>query len=151
MATLNLNEIDFPYIKIVRFINSPNEGIAKSNRKTGEVIINKFYFDRLKDAHKYFVLEHESGHIKYDTRDELLADKYAMEQYLKTGHSIREGVKALTEHLDRNNPVHILRAWKNYQRALDFDYANNRKKSLKQMFADKADANNNKILSYGIL
>ena len=151
MAILNLKTIDFPYIKSVRYINDPNEGIAKSKRSTGEVVINKYYFDKLKEAHQYFVMEHESGHIKFDTRDELKADKYAMDQYAKTGHDLREGVKALTEHLDRNNPVHILRAWKNYQRALEYDYTrNNDKKTIKQLLQDRDDHLKNKLLNYGI-
>jgi hypothetical protein len=143
VAILNLKTIDFPYIKNVRYINTPNEGIAKSNRRTGEVIINRYYFDRLKEAHQYFVLEHESGHIKYETRDEFKADRYAMERYIATGHDVREGVKALTEHLNRNNPVHVLRAWKVYQQALNKDYAYSTNKPVKQAIADYKDRYDN--------
>jgi hypothetical protein len=126
VETLNNNLlIDLPQIKSLRFINSPNEGIAKSRRSTGEVVINSYWWRRLPKEHRIFVLLHEAGHIEHDTVDELLADKYASDLYLKMGYEPEESVKALTQHLNRNNPVHIARAWAQYKRALEYDYRKN--------------------------
>ncbi len=112
---------DFSLFSSVRFENDPKEGIAKSRRSDGELVINKFYWNQLKPEHKFYVLAHEEGHIKYNTRDEFRADEHASEIYCAAGLSLRESVKALSEHLDRNNPVHIERAWRQYQRALQYD------------------------------
>ncbi len=127
MATLNksIETFNIPYITSVRYINDPNEGIAKSRRSTGELVINKYYFFRLPKEHQLFVLLHEAGHIAHNTRDELTADKFASDVYLNAGFPISESVKALACHLQENNPVHIARAWAQYQRALEFDYRQN--------------------------
>jgi hypothetical protein len=117
VANLNFKHIDLPYIKSVRFINDKNDGIAKSMRSTGELVINQYYWHQLPPEHQYFVIQHESGHIARNTRDELKADEYASARYFEAGLSLRESVKALAGHLDKNNPVHVLRAWKQYQRA----------------------------------
>lgn len=121
----NILGYDIPYIKTVRFISNPAEGIAKSRRSTGELVINRYYFDDLPDEHKLFVLLHEAGHIGLNTVDELAADKFASDLYLKAGFPISESVKALAEHLNDKNPVHLARAWAQYQRALQWDYRHN--------------------------
>lgn len=126
MATLNnLDTFNIPYITSVRYINNPHEGIAKSRRSTGELVTNKYYFFRLPKEHQLFVLLHEAGHIAHNTIDELTADKFASDMYLNAGFPISESVKALACHLQENNPVHIARAWAQYQRALEFDYRHN--------------------------
>jgi hypothetical protein len=120
---------DFPHFKKLRFINDPKEGIAKSMRSTGELVVNKYYFLKLKPAHQFYILAHEEGHILYNTRDEMKADQHASDRYFETGRqSISDSVKALSEHLDRNNPVHIARAWAQYQRALKYDWMKNKNK-----------------------
>ena len=116
---------EFPYFKTLRFIDNKKEGIAKSMRSTGELVINKYYWKNLKEEHKFYVLAHEEGHILYNTRDELKADQHASERYFLRGFKLSESVKALGEHLDRNNPVHIARTWLQYQRALQYDFEKN--------------------------
>lgn len=116
---------DIPFITSVRFINTPNDGIAKSRRSTGELVVNRYYFDRLPDEHKLFVLLHEAGHIGNKTVDELTADQFASDMYLNAGFPISESVKALAANLIEDNPVHVARAWAQYQRALEYDYRRN--------------------------
>lgn len=140
---------DFPYFKTVRFISAPSEGIAKSKAATGELVINNFYFKHLKPEHQYYVLAHEEGHIKFNTRDEIEADEWASQKYFKAGYKISESVKALSEHLDRNNPVHIARAWLQYNRALQYDYVHNKNKKAFRKSYDNADTLRNKLLNAG--
>lgn len=110
----------------IRFINSKDEGIAKSRRSTGELVINKYYWPHLKDEHKFFILAHEEGHIINNTRDELIADEYASKKYLAAGFKLSESVKALSQHLNTKNPVHLARTWAQFQRALKHDYQENK-------------------------
>ena len=137
---------DFPHFKTVRFINNPNEGLAKSMRSTGELVINKYYWDQLKPEHQFYVLAHEEGHILYNTRDEMKADQHASEKYLLSGRPISESVKALSEHLDRNNPVHIARAWAQYQRALQYDWEHNKNKKSYRAHYESDDEIKRKLL-----
>jgi hypothetical protein len=109
----------------VRFINTPLEGIAKSSPRTKELVINMHYWPRLKKEHQFFVLAHEEGHVVLKTRDEMEADDWAAKKYFEAGYKLSESVKALSEHLDRNNPVHIGRAWLQYNRALQYDWQHN--------------------------
>lgn len=108
-------------------------------RSTGELVLNKFYWDQLKPEHKFYILAHEEGHILYNTKDEFKADEHASERYLETGHSVREAVKALSDHLDRNNPVHIARAWAQYQRALKYDWEHNHFKNSYREHYESSD------------
>ena len=136
---MDISKAEFPFFKKITFINDPKEGLAKTARSTGELVINMHYWPKLIDAHKYFVLCHEEGHIKFDTSDELKADDWAAERYFKSGLPISESVKVLTEHLDRNKPVHIARAWMQYNRALKFDYQKNHNIKAYRKFYDTED------------
>ena len=137
--------MEFPGIKKLTVINDPKEGIAKSKRSTGEVVINQYYWRRLKPEHKIFVLCHEEGHIVHNTRDELLADEYASKKYLDAGYSIYESEKALEESLDRTNPVHIGRIWAQYNRALKYDWLKNKNKKAYRDHYDSADTVRTKL------
>ncbi len=138
---------DFPLFKTVRFMNSETEGIAKSKASTGELVINMRYWSKLKKEHKFYILAHEEGHIKFSTRDEMLADEWASKKYFKAGFKISESVKALSNHLDRNNPVHIARAWLQYNRALQYDWENNKNKKAFRNEYETAQTIKNKVLN----
>lgn len=140
--------LNFPYFKKIRFVNDPKEGIAKSKASTGELVINKFYWNKLKPEHKYYVLAHEEGHMQFNTRDEIMADDHASAKYLAAGYSITESVKALSEHLDRNNPVHIARAWAQYNRALKYDWEKNKNKKSYRADYDTPDEIREKIFKH---
>jgi len=146
-----INKIDFPYFRKVRFINDKSEGIAKSQRKTHELVINLYYWKQMKPEHKFYILAHEEGHIFYDTRDELEADEYASKKYLNAGLKISESVKALCEHLDRKSPVHIARAWAQYQRALKFDYEHNHNQKAFRQHYESADLIKRKLQPHGTI
>lgn len=144
--------MDFPYFKILTIINDPKEGIAKSRRDIGELVINKYYWRQLKEAHKVYVLCHEEGHIFYNTVDELKADDYASKKYLEAGYPISESVKALSEHLDRSNPVHMGREWAQYNRALKYDFEkNNNKKAFRSHYesSDEIRSELQKMVQHG--
>lgn len=127
VAILNSNylNIELPGVKSLKFFSDKNEGLAKTKRSVGELVINLYYWNKLKPEHKFFVVAHECGHICCDTKDELVADKFASDLYLKTGLSLTESVKALSNYLNVDNPVHIARAWAQYQRALRHDWEKN--------------------------
>jgi hypothetical protein len=65
----------------------------------------------------YFIMLHELGHLKKQTKNELEADKWAHEQYLKEGGSLKESVYSLTDLLNYNKPEDMLRAKAQLQRA----------------------------------
>jgi hypothetical protein len=124
-GTIDINKVDFPHFTSVRFVNDKKEGIAKTQRFTGELVLNLFYWNQLKPEHQFYILAHEEGHIFYKTEDELKADEHANEKYMQAGLPVTESVHALSDHLDRNNPVHIARAWQQYQRGLQYDWEHN--------------------------
>lgn len=82
---------------------------ARVNRRSGELQINTPVFDKLTPEAKRFVLLHEEGHWVLQTRNELAADKYAFSKYVDEGHSLKAGVKALTQVLT-NSPGHLVRS-----------------------------------------
>ncbi len=99
---------------------------AATNRKTGALYINIPYWEHLPFEHKLYVLLHEEGHIVHDTSDEFLADKYAFEQYVKMGYSLTEAVYALSKVLTLTTDEHIERIERQLNRALIFDFENNK-------------------------
>ncbi|GEM_PF-6425636 len=128
-GTIDINNVDFPCFTSMRFINDKKEGIAKSQRQTGELVLNLYYWNKIKPEHQFYILAHEEGHILYNTEDEMLADQHASERYMAAGFSITGSIKALEDHLDRNNPVHIARAWAQYERSLQYDWQHNKNKA----------------------
>ncbi len=145
----DINKIDFPYFTSLRFINDKKEGIAKSQMYTGELVLNLFYWSKLIPEHKFYVLAHEEGHVFYDTNDELEADSHASKRYLKAGLPIGKSITALSEHLDRNKPVHAARAWAQYQRALQYDWEHNKNKKAYRRHYDNANDVKIKLLNNG--
>jgi hypothetical protein len=145
-GTIDINKVDFPYFSEVNFINNKKEGIAKSNIYTKELVLNLFYWQKLKPEHKFYVLAHEEGHIFFKTKDELKADEHASERYMAAGLPITESIHALSDHLDRNSPVHIARAWMQYQRALQYDWQHNKNKKAWRTHYDTKDEVKQKLL-----
>jgi hypothetical protein len=141
-----MQNVHFPFFKKVRFINEPKEGIAKSRASTGELVINMHYWNKLKPEHKIYILCHEEGHIKFDTRDEMEADDWASKKYFYLGLPISQSVQALSSHLDRNNPVHIARAWLQYNRALKYDFQTNKNNSAFRKVYETAESIKQKLL-----
>ena len=143
--------VDLPGIKYVRFINDPGEGLAKTRRSVGELVINLYYWNKLKSEHQFFVVAHECGHICRNTTDELIADKFASDLYLKTGLSLTESIKALSDHLNHGNPVHIARAWAQYQRALKHDWQQNGNSKTYRRYYDSVNDVKQKLYNNGAI
>lgn len=112
----------FPSFKKVTFLYEPSKGVARTNIRTREVIINTAKWFTIPFEHRFFILAHEEGHNLMNTKDELEADKYAYDKYEKYNFSNTEAVRALQLHLDTFNPVHEARIWQQYQRALKNNY-----------------------------
>lgn len=145
-GTADINRVDFPYFSKVTFINDKKQGLAKSNIRTEELVLNLFYWHKLKPEHQFYILAHEEGHCIYDTKDELFADEHASQRYFAAGLPLSESVKALSAHLDRNHPVHIARAWLQYQRALQHDYEHNKNQKSYRPHYDTIAEVKNKLL-----
>lgn len=144
-------KITFPTFKKLRFINTSKEGIAKSRVSDGELVLNLYYWKKLKLEHKFFILAHEEGHQLYNTRDEMEADDHAFKKCVAAGIKLSVAVKALGEHLDRNNPIHIARTWVLYQTALKYDYQINKDKNSFRSHYDSANDIKLKLEKNGIL
>ena len=112
----------FPTFKKITFLWEPSKGVARTNIRTREVIINTAKWYSIPFEHRFFILAHEEGHNIMHTKDELEADRYAYEKYEKYNFSNTEAVRALQLHLDSFNPVHEARIWQQYQRVLQNNY-----------------------------
>lgn len=88
---------------------------ASINRETGVMFVNPKY--KLNRDQWYFIMLHELGHLKKKTKNELEADKWAHEQYLKEGGSLKQSVYALTDLLNYNKPEDMARAHAQLRRA----------------------------------
>ncbi len=97
---------------------------ARVNRETGEMFINRERWRKLPKAHRMFILLHEAGHATLNTKNELLADEYAFNNYADMGYPLSESVKALTRILPFDKPGHRIRAEEQMKRALIFDRYN---------------------------
>jgi hypothetical protein len=71
------------------------ESPAAVNRETGVMYVNPAF--KLTQDQWYFIMLHELGHIKEQTKDELKADAWAHKQYLKEPKSLKQSVFALTD------------------------------------------------------
>lgn len=92
---------------------------ASINRETGVMLVNPKY--KLNADQWYFIMLHELGHLKMKTKNELEADRWAHEQYMKEGRSLKQSVFALTDLLTYNKPEDMQRAYAQLQRAQEKD------------------------------
>jgi len=89
---------------------------------TKDLIINKDRFPKLPKFTQKFIIEHEKGHLLYDTDSEELADKHALHSLYKTeNRSLKKSVKALVDILPEDNKrIETL-----YNEALNLDKGGN--------------------------
>jgi hypothetical protein len=59
--------------------------IAKVNRKTGVLYLNRRIWEGLPSDQKEFVLHHENGHLQLRTNDEFKANAYAVSKFSPAG------------------------------------------------------------------
>jgi hypothetical protein len=94
---------------------------AAVNRRTGVMLINSSALNNMSRDQLFFIMLHEMGHLVLQTSDELAVDKWAHQQYLRTGKSLKQSVYAMTQQLNFSSPEHYERAQLQLQRALSFD------------------------------
>lgn len=71
---------------------------ARVDVRSGVIEINDARWRTLSDAEKSFVLQHEVGHYKEHTLDEVKADQYALRQLaLRKPYSLRDYLNAVNE------------------------------------------------------
>lgn len=99
---------DLSSISFVDYLRGDNP--ATVNRRTGEMYISAKIWRTMTPDQRLFMLLHEQGHVVLQTTNEFKADRYAFEQYIRTGRSLKQLVSALTHFLDSTNPEHIQRA-----------------------------------------
>jgi hypothetical protein len=111
------------------FNNVRYEGFAEMGKNpasvemgTKDLILNKDTFPRLPKFTQKFIVEHEKGHLLYDTDSEELADAHALQSLYKTERkSLKKSIKALVDFLPENDPrIETL-----YNKALEIDKGEN--------------------------
>ena len=83
-----------------------------------ELILNRDRFPFLPNFTQKFIVEHEKGHLAYNTDSEELADAYALKSLYKSEHkSLKKSIKALADILpEENKRIESL-----YYKALNLD------------------------------
>ena len=102
-----------------------NSSVARVNRDTGELYINKKMFAKIPPIRRKFILFHEAGHATLNTSDEKAADDFALKAMLDQGESLTEILKSLTCVLAYNKPSHYDRTGVMFNKLRDYDYNNN--------------------------
>lgn len=67
----------------IKYVNDANF-VAQVNHDDNSLLINETIWQHLNDDVKQFILWHEEGHLKLDTRDEFEANGYAIDKYVKS-------------------------------------------------------------------
>lgn len=95
---------------------------AKVNRRTGVMYLSAKDMKGLPVNYRFFIMLHEMAHVVLQTTNEEEADAWAFQEYAKRGHSLTDGVKALTRVLNDKNPEHAWRMYQQLERAKKYDY-----------------------------
>lgn len=104
---------DITQIKYAELGDSP----AAVDRETGVMYVNPDFEGKLDEDQWYFIFLHELGHLKKQTKNELIADEWAHKQYLKEGRSLKKSVFALTDLLPGTKPEDLERVKRQLKRA----------------------------------
>ncbi|MCO5232853.1 MAG: hypothetical protein LC105_05425 [Chitinophagales bacterium] len=113
----------------ISFVDSlRGDNPATVNRRTGEMYVSAKIWKQMTPDQRLFMMLHEEGHVILQTTNEFEADRYAFEQYIRTGRSLKHLVSALTHFLDSTNPEHIQRAQSLLAMAIKHDRLNKKKK-----------------------
>ena len=105
---------------------------ARVNRKTGDIYISAWHFKQISPVYQKFIIYHEQGHYLFQTKDEKMADEFAMMKMIKEGYKLSDIAKAITHVLSQTRAHHgrklnVL----NHIRIYDYLF-NNNKKALKK-------------------
>lgn len=108
--------------------------VARVNRDTGELYVNRGMFNKLPVAYRKFILFHEAGHATLQTSDESLADEFALKAMLAQGESLTAILKSLTYVLDYKKPSHYARTLNVFEKLRNYDLTvNNNNNVLKPL------------------
>lgn len=107
-------------------IDSWGESPAKVHRPTGTMYINKDYIGKLTEDQWAFIIAHEAGHVKENTRNEFRADELASQKYFEQKRSPKNSVSALANVLHFKHPSHAERVRKQFVRAAIYDCETNK-------------------------
>jgi len=114
-----------------KIIHTDNLGStpAKAIRKLNIIYINDPVFNKLPKDTQDYVIEHEKAHIINDSNDEIEADNLAFLNYAGSRpQSLRKSIIALTNGLSFDRDEHVLRLYKQIERALTYDFKVNKNK-----------------------
>ena len=111
--------------------------IARVNRDTGELYVNKQMFAKIPPIRRKFILFHEAGHATLNTKDEKKADDFALRAMLAQGESLTEILKSLTCVLDYNKPSHYDRTAHIFEELRNYDLTENNNQKVKQPLKSK--------------
>lgn len=76
---------------------------ARCNRRSGNIWINESQIGKFTKPERLVILLHEKGHIVHNTSNEYLADKYALEQFVKLGYPLTTAVNTLCKGLSNSD------------------------------------------------
>lgn len=106
------------------FSDSIGDTPAMVDRETGDVYLNSNTWHTLSTPFQAFILEHETGHYKLQTTNELKADAYAFGQIAgKQPESLKNTVRVLFDVLPYTSPAHKMRLLNISRLAFMHDYA----------------------------
>jgi hypothetical protein len=98
---------------------------ASINRESGVMYLNPNFRNRdgrkLSSDQWFYIIAHEDGHLKRQTKSEFEADDYAFDAYRKEGRSLKQSVYALTDVLSFNKEEDRQRVMAQLQRAQQAD------------------------------
>lgn len=103
---------------------------ARCDHHNGIIYISKAHFDNLEPIHKDFILAHEEGHLVLNTKNEEVADDYAMNKLLKLGYPLSKILGSLTKVLHYDKSHHYGRTKKIFDKLFIYDYIVNNNKKL---------------------
>lgn len=117
---------------------------AKAIRKFGIIYINTPIFYKLPKDTQDYIIEHEKAHIVNDSNDEVDADNLAFLNFAGSRpFSLKKSINALCDGLSFDRDEHLLRLYKQIERALIFDYkVNKNKKAILALNKMKAAGTN---------
>jgi hypothetical protein len=71
-------------------------------KETGVVYVDYLFWSSISQTARVFSILHEKGHLVLNSNDEDLSDKYAKQEMLKMGYSVKQITSAVNEVLGKN-------------------------------------------------
>jgi len=118
----------------MKIIQVPDLGStpARVHRPSGTVYLNMRLWPLIDTKVQKVILAHEAGHHYLNTKSELKADEFAFKKYALTEKgSLKALYRAVTRHLNMQNPQHRKRAATQIKRILQTDAALGNAKAVK--------------------